>query len=107
MFVDKGSDKKTVEFLKKSENYGPDDFERNRVIKLSGHPETLDKIEKMLAYMQRLGSIGHSTTFKVEVDGDGGFGVKCIDEKGKELSKKWLDEITNPEDKDIEYFDFS
>lgn len=104
MFVDKGSDKSTIEFLKKSENVK--DFERNRVIKLSGSPEMLDEIEKMLAYMQRLGNVGHSTDFTVYVDGDGRFSVNCTDEKGKKLSKKWLDEITNPEGTDIKSFNF-
>lgn len=107
MFIDKGSDKQTVNFLKKSVD-SSDEFEKNRIIKLSGNPQHIDELEKMLAYIQRLGNIGHSTSFRVNVDGDGFFRVECTDEKGTKLSKKWLDEITSPNnDKDIECFDFS
>jgi len=106
-FVNQGTDKLICESLVKSEQTKESDsFEKDRVIKISGHPATLDKIEKMLAYMERLGKIGHSTTFEVGVDGDGGFVITCVDKNAKELSKKWLDEISNPDGKDIKYFSF-
>lgn len=105
-FVNQGTDKLICESLVKSEQNNSDTFERGRIIKLSGNTATLDKIEKMLAYMERLGKIGHSTSFEVGVDGDGGFGITCVDKNDKELSKKWLDEISSPDNKDIKYFSF-
>lgn len=105
MFINNGTDESVVNLLKKSQGYDPDAFEK-RQITIAGHPETLDKIEKMLAYMERLGNVGHSTDFKVGVDGDGGFSIVTNCGYGKTLSKKWADEITNPEGKDIESFVF-
>lgn len=99
-----------VENLQKSvitkSKYDGEEFEKNRVIKLSGSPETLDKIERMLAYMQYLGDIGHSTSFTVDVDGDGAFSVEITDESGERISKKRLDEITSPQGEDIKAFSF-
>lgn len=107
-FVNKGTDALLSQKLMKSETtYGPDDFEK-RTIKIAGHPATLDKIEAMLGYMAALGSKGHSTEFKVWVDGDGGFSCRCSDEKGKELSKKHSDWIQSKadEDGDVKHFGF-
>ena len=107
-FVNNGTDKLVCETLRKSEQtYVPDDFEK-RTIKISGHPATLDKIEQMIGYMEMLGSIGHSTSFTVGVDGDGGFSCRCADDKGKELSKKhseWL-ETHLDSNHDIKSFNF-
>ena len=105
MFVDRGSDKNTLEFLKKSISSDKEE-KQERTLKISGSPEMLDKLEKMIAYMERLGKIGHSTSFTVSVDGDGRFGVSTEDENGDSLSKKYLDEITNPQGKDIKSFSF-
>ena len=105
MFVNEGTDRNTVEFLKKSQEYDSDAFEK-RQLTIAGHPATLDKIEKMLAYMEILGNIGHSTDFKVGVDGDGGFTVRITEHGGTTLSKKWGDEITSPRGEDIKSFNF-
>ena len=104
MFVNRGSDKNIIDYLKKSVDISEE--KQERVIKFSGHPEILDKLEKMIAYMERLGKVGHSTSFTVSVDGDGRFGVSTEDENGKSLSKKYLDEITNPQGTDIKSFSF-
>ena len=108
-FVNNGTYKRVCESLVKSEQtYEPDAFEKNRVIKLSGHPATLDKIERMLAYMSMLGRIGHSTSFTVDVDGDGGFSCLCKDENNKALNEKhsnWIDSKVD-ENYDIKSFSF-
>lgn len=107
-FVNNGTDNLICENLRKSESmYGPDDFEK-RTIKLAGHPRYLDKIEAMIGYMAMLGSIGHSTSFKVYVDGDGSFHCECKDENNKDLSKKhseWISQHSK-EDGDVEHFSF-
>ena len=105
MFINKSTDESVVNLLKKSQEYDSDAFEKRQLV-IAGHPETLNKIEKLLAYMERLGNVGHSTSFKVSVDGDGGFSVKITEPGGNTLSKKWLDEITSPTGKDIESFTF-
>lgn len=102
MFVNKGSDQQTIEFIHKAMNYGSND--EIRTIKLSGDSKTLDKLEKMLAYMQWLGDIRHSTGFKVDVDGDGAFRVDCKGKNNVSLVKKWKDEVSNGQD--IELFSF-
>lgn len=104
-FVNMGTDKSTVEYLQKSMRN--DSFEK-RNITIAGDSETLDKLERMLAYMVWLGSVGHSTSFKVYVDGDGAFSTK-ITRDSKELTKihsKAMEERVD-ENGDIESFDFS
>lgn len=105
MFVNTGLDDQTVEFLRKS-TVNEEGFEKNRIIKLTGYTKDLDEIERMLAYMQKLGNDGHSTSFRVGVDGDGAFSVKMTDENNKPLMKKWKRELETPDGKDIEYFNF-
>jgi len=63
----------------------------------------------MLAWIELLGNIGHSASFKVYVDGDGNtrWGFKFedqeIQEKYNKLKKELLKEHINT-NKDIEYF---
>lgn len=103
-FIDLGSDKTTVDYLRKS--LGDDSFEK-RQITFAGDSQTLDKIEQMLAYMMWLGNVGHSTEFKVGVDGDGGFSVR-ITKDSKDITKvhkDFLDEKLS-ESRDISSFGF-
>lgn len=65
---------------------------------------------KMLAWIELLGNVGHSASFKVFADGDGAtrwkfrFEDKEAQEKYDELRKKMLQENINTY-KDIEYFE--
>lgn len=104
-FVDLGSDKATVDYLQKSLT-GDNSFEKRNLV-IAGDSQTLDRIEQMLAYMMWLGNIGHSTSFKVGVDGDGGFSVR-ITRDSKEITKihKELLEAKLDENNDISSFDF-
>lgn len=73
-----------------------------------GKPEQLDTLETMLCFIQYLGSIGHSTSFELFVDGDGGARLQFKNEKGKDLPKvndneAKMRKIMN-EDKDIKSF---
>lgn len=133
-FINLGSDELTTEFLKKSsgcslnaqctsspyytrKNYKlnpinttseePESKFEKRQITLKGDSRTLDKIEQMLAYMMWLGRVGHSTTFKVGVDGDGGFGVTILRDS-KELTKVHKDSLDSlsASNRDISSFDF-
>jgi hypothetical protein len=72
MFVNNGSDEATVNFLKKSVSFN-NNKPTKKIITLEGSPRYIENIEKMLGYMQWLGDVGHSTSFKVYVDGDGAF----------------------------------
>jgi hypothetical protein len=71
MFVNNGSDDNTVNLINKSLKFT--NSPTRKVITLEGSPRYIENIEKMLGYMQWLGCVGHSTSFKVHVDGDGAF----------------------------------
>lgn len=103
-FVNNGTD----ELLSKSLSSRKETTNNTRVIKIRGEKEFLDKIEAMLGYMQFLGDAGHSTSFKVSIDGDGRFSVDIKDESGKSLSSKWSDITKLNYDKygDVTSFDF-
>jgi hypothetical protein len=111
MFINGGSDKKTVEFLNKSLGHeNDDDKPQKRVIVLKGAVKYLDKIEEMLGYMEWLGSVGHSTSFKVFVDGDGAFHLD-MKKDNKSLMDLWCKDKTRKaylreNDDDIDSFDF-
>lgn len=104
-FVDLGSDKLTMDYLQKSLTVD-DSFEKRNLV-IAGNSQTIDRIEGMLAYMMWLGNIGHSTSFKVVVDGDGGFSVR-ITRDSKEITKihKELLEAKTDKNGDISSFDF-
>lgn len=102
-FVNTGQDKATASYFQKSTS---DTTYKEATLKISGDKRHLDSIEAMLAYMEYLGNIGHSTSFKVMVDGDGAFNIKTTDTYGESLAKKYRDEITSPNGKDIESFSF-
>ncbi len=46
-------------------------------VEISGKEKQVLEILTMLRYIQWLGDIGHSTSFKVFVDGDGAARMKC------------------------------
>lgn len=103
-FINLGTDRATVDYLQKS--MLEDSFEK-RTLTIAGDSQTLDRIEQMLAYMMALGNMGHSTSFTVGVDGDGGFSIR-ITKDSKDLTKihkKALEEKMD-ENHDIKSFGF-
>lgn len=102
MFVNKGMDKLTTDYLNKSMG-----TPEKRTVTIQGSPEFMDKLECMLAYMQSLGEIGHSTSFTVFVDGDGAFNVD-MKRDSKSLNSIYSEAIKeqSDEDGDIKSFSF-
>jgi hypothetical protein len=56
-----------------------------RTYKINAPKNHLKTIEEMLSYMEYLGSIGHSTTFNIFVDGDGAARIKVFDSEDNRL----------------------
>lgn len=68
MFINTGADEATCEYIQKSMK----DPEHQKVtVTFEGHTRTISKLLQMLAYMEHLGAVGHSTSFTVGFDGDG------------------------------------
>ncbi|MCM1216802.1 MAG: hypothetical protein NC548_20065 [Lachnospiraceae bacterium] len=68
VFINTGADRATCEYLQKSMK----DPEYKKVtVTFEGHTKTISMLLQMLAYMERLGAVGHSTSFTVGFDGDG------------------------------------
>lgn len=55
-------------------------------ITISGKARHVKEVLELLTYMDYLGSVGHSTEFKVSVDGDGAGRIN-IDSKDKSLEQ--------------------
>lgn len=70
----------------------------------------VDAMLKMLAWMETLGGVGHSSSFKVYVDGDGSsrwrfkFQDRETQRRFEELKKQCVEDHINTE-KDIESFE--
>lgn len=60
-------------------------MEETRIYKISGLPRQIKEFEQILSYMCFLGNIGHSTEFKIFVDGDGSARLSITDEKGTKI----------------------
>lgn len=63
-----------------------------RTYSACGLPEHLDMFEAIMAYIEMLGQMGHSASFKIGVDGDGRARLQFVrletsKEKGKDLDK--------------------
>jgi len=59
-------------------------------IDIIGRKEHVSEVLRMLRYMQYLGGVGHSTDFKVSVDGDGAGRIKIDIHNWTEESKENL-----------------
>ena len=58
-----------------------------RTYTIGAYSEQFKEIESLLSYIEDLGYIGHSTTFKVFVDGDGAARIRVCSNKGKDILK--------------------
>ena len=58
-----------------------------KTFKIKGNPKQLKTIEAILSYIQWLGWKGHSSSFIVAVDGDGGARFRITNENGKDILK--------------------
>ena len=67
--------------IKNNDNKIPDDFEIRRY-EISGIPEHLDEIEKLLGFIEHLGDIGSSRGVKIYVDGDGRARINVFSDSG-------------------------
>lgn len=80
-----------------------------KTYKIEASPRQHKELEQILSYINYLGSIGHTSSFNIYVDGDGGARIKAFDENDNRLldindNIKLLNEKMNT-DRDIDSFD--
>jgi hypothetical protein len=77
-------------------------------IKIKGTSKNIKTIQAILGYIHLLGHIGHSTEFKIAVDGDGNGRIRITNENNKDIIKvsgnrEYIDSLMD-ENHDIKSF---